>query len=121
VNFDDILSAAAKEGVPPESSFSRQVKMHINHRNIDESIETMTYHGDNIGGVTGTNGNGAAGRHTSNNCNNRASTNLENMRRVILLGDSQVGKTSIVKRIVDEQFNKEYDKTINYDFVSAPL
>ena len=34
------------------------------------------------------------------NHSNRVSTNLEAMKRVILLGDAQVGKTSIVKRIV---------------------
>ena len=48
----------------------------ISKKDLDESLETIN-------------------RNT-----NRSSTNLETMRRVILLGDSQVGKTSIVKRIV---------------------
>jgi GTPase SAR1 family protein len=51
--------------------------------------------------------------------NNRTSTNLEQIRRVIVLGDSKVGKTSIVRRVVDDIFNKDYDNTINYDIVSS--
>lgn len=39
-----------------------------------------------------------------NHLSNRSSTNLETMRRVIVLGDSQVGKTSIVKRVVVSYF-----------------
>jgi len=38
--------------------------------------------------------------YTTGTSNNRTSTNIETMRRVIILGDQQVGKTSIVKRIV---------------------
>ena len=45
------------------------------------------------------------------------STQLEQIRRVIVLGDSKVGKTSIVRRIVDDLFNKDYDNTVNYDIV----
>ena len=54
-----------------------------------------------------------------NKHSNRSSTNLETIRRVIVLGDSKVGKTSIVRRIVDDVFNKDYDNTVNYDIVSA--
>jgi GTPase SAR1 family protein len=35
-----------------------------------------------------------------NRKSNRASTNIEAIRRIIVLGDTQVGKTSIVRRIV---------------------
>lgn len=51
------------------------------------------------------------------NNSNRCSTNLETIRRVIVLGDAKVGKTSIVRRIVDDIFNKDYDNTVNYDIV----
>ena len=51
---------------------------------------------------------------------NRMSTQLEQIRRVIVLGDSKVGKTSIVRRIVDDLFNKDYDNTVNYDIVRHP-
>ncbi len=47
--------------------------------------------------------------------NNRTSTGMDQFRRVIVLGDSKVGKTSIVRRIVDDIFNKDYDNTTNYD------
>jgi GTPase SAR1 family protein len=33
------------------------------------------------------------------------------------LGDAKVGKTSIVRRIVDDTFNRDYDNTVNYDIV----
>ncbi|TNV86747.1 hypothetical protein FGO68_gene10573 [Halteria grandinella] len=54
--------------------------------------------------------------YTTGTSNNRTSTNIETMRRVIILGDQQVGKTSIVKRIVDETFVKEYEPTTKFDF-----
>ena len=43
-----------------------------------------------------TNGLAAMGNYSTN----RTSTNLETMRRVVMLGDQNVGKTSLFKRIV---------------------
>jgi Ras family len=36
--------------------------------------------------------------------------------KVILLGDSHVGKSSIVMRLVDEQFSLEHQPTLGFDF-----
>ncbi len=38
--------------------------------------------------------------------------------KVILLGDSEVGKTSLVRRLVDESFNNRYEETTFYDTVT---
>ena len=37
--------------------------------------------------------------------------------KVVLLGDSKVGKTSIVRRLVEEAFNLKYEGTQNFDTV----
>ncbi len=42
---------------------------------------------------------------------NRASVEVDFRFKVILLGDSKVGKSSIVNRIVDETFNNKYQET----------
>lgn len=75
------------------------------NNDLDESLETIKrlsqgYDNNNLGLSS-----------------KRASTNLEQIRRVIVLGDPKVGKTSIVRRIVDDTFNKDYDNTVNYDIV----
>lgn len=44
--------------------------------------------------------NNLSSSNNNNRKSNRTSTNLETMRRVIILGDSRVGKTSFIKRIV---------------------
>lgn len=36
---------------------------------------------------------------------------------MVLLGDSKVGKTSIVRRLVEETFNLKYESTQNFDTV----
>ena len=33
-----------------------------------------------------------------------------------MLGDCEVGRTSLIKRILDNEFNKEYNKTISFEF-----
>jgi small GTP-binding protein len=40
------------------------------------------------------------------------------MFKVILLGDSKVGKSSLVRRLVDESFNNRYEETAFYDTVT---
>jgi len=49
--------------------------------------------------------------------NNRLSTEYNYRFKVILLGDSKVGKSSIVRRIVDETFNLKYQETAYFDTV----
>jgi Ras-related protein Rab-1A len=45
------------------------------------------------------------------------STDYNYRFKVILLGDSKVGKSSLVKRLVDESFNNRYEETAFYDTV----
>jgi len=54
---------------------------------------------------------------------NRASTNNFNriLLKVILLGDSGVGKSSIMNQYVHEKFNAEYKATIGADFLTKHL
>ena len=33
------------------------------------------------------------------------------------MGDSRVGKSSLVKRLIDESFNNKYEETTHYDTV----
>ncbi len=70
----------------PDISLSNPIR-----GNEDYSLPSISIRNRMTGGVGGIN--------TTYN-NNRSSTNLETMRRVILLGDQSVGKTSLVKRIV---------------------
>ena len=49
--------------------------------------------------------------------NNRISADYNFIFKVILLGDSKVGKSSLVKRLIDESFNNKYEETTHYDTV----
>ena len=51
----------------------------------------------------------------------RTSNDLDFRFKVILLGDSKVGKTSIVRRLVDHSFNLKYDETTYFDTVNKRL
>ena len=46
------------------------------------------------------------------------SSDLDFRFKVILLGDSSVGKSSIVRRLVDQTFNMKYDETPFFDTVN---
>ena len=46
------------------------------------------------------------------------STDYNYRFKVILLGDSKVGKSSLVRRLVDESFNTRYEETAFYDTVT---
>jgi hypothetical protein len=48
----------------------------------------------------------------------RQSADLDYRFKVILLGDSKVGKSCIVRRIVDETFNLKYSETYIFDMVN---
>lgn len=39
---------------------------------------------------------------------NRVSSDISHRFKVILLGDSKVGKTSIIRQLVEETFNRKY-------------
>ena len=49
---------------------------------------------------------------------NRMSSEYNYRFKVILLGDSKVGKSSLVRRLVDESFNNRYEETTFYDTVT---
>ena len=51
----------------------------------------------------------------------RTSGDIDYRFKVILLGDSKVGKTSIMRRIVDETFNMKYSETDYFDTVNKRL
>lgn len=51
----------------------------------------------------------------------RSSNDLDYRFKVILLGDSKVGKSSIVRRIVDQTFNLKYSETPFFDTVNKRL
>jgi GTPase SAR1 family protein len=51
----------------------------------------------------------------------RISKDLDYRFKVILLGDSKVGKSSIVNRIVEEGFNLKYNETTFFDTVNKKL
>ena len=51
----------------------------------------------------------------------RTSNDLDFRFKVILLGDSKVGKSSIVRRLVDQSFNLKYDETTYFDTVNKRL
>ena len=40
------------------------------------------------------------------------------MAKVVVLGDAEVGKTSMVNRFVDRTFNASYFATVGVDYVS---
>lgn len=41
--------------------------------------------------------------------------------KVIILGDSYVGKTSLMKQYIEAQFSKKYKATIGADFMSKEM
>ena len=51
----------------------------------------------------------------------RISKDLDYRFKVILLGDSKVGKSSIVNRVVEEGFNLKYNETTFFDTVNKKL
>lgn len=51
----------------------------------------------------------------------RQSADLDFRFKVILLGDSKVGKSCIVRRIVDETFNMKYSETHIFDLVNKRM
>jgi small GTP-binding protein len=52
---------------------------------------------------------------------NRQSVECNHRFKVILLGDSKVGKSSIVRRLVDESFNNRYEETTFYDIANKKI
>lgn len=50
-----------------------------------------------------------------NETNNNKSLPSELRHKLIFVGDSAVGKTSIIARIIDNPFNETYHSTINLD------
>ena len=48
-------------------------------------------------------------------------SSLKNTRRIVILGDSAVGKTSIAKRFVDQTFSTDYDLTVAGNFFTNKL
>jgi len=50
--------------------------------------------------------------------NNRTSADYNYRFKVILLGDSKVGKSSIVRRLVEETFHLNYQETAYFDTVT---
>ena len=53
--------------------------------------------------------------------NNRESAEHSFRFKVIMLGDSKVGKSSIIRRFCEQTFNMTYQQTSNYDFVNKKL
>ena len=38
------------------------------------------------------------------------------MFQILMLGDCEVGKTSIIKRILNDEFSESYNKTSSFEF-----
>ena len=41
---------------------------------------------------------------------------LSNRYKIVILGDVSVGKTSLISKIVDSKFNKDYEPSIGIDY-----
>ena len=41
---------------------------------------------------------------------------VKSIFQILMLGDCEVGKTSLIKRILYNEFNEEYNKTISFEF-----
>ena len=46
---------------------------------------------------------------------------IANRHKIIFVGDSGVGKTTIISRIMDNKFNDTYEPSIGVDFISKHL
>ena len=46
---------------------------------------------------------------------------MRNVLKVIILGDSGVGKTSLMNRFVNEKFSGQYKATIGADFLTKEI
>ena len=47
--------------------------------------------------------------------------NLESLLKMVILGDSGVGKTSILYRFCNDKFNDNYINTIGLEFISKNI
>ena len=41
---------------------------------------------------------------------------VKSIFQILMLGDCEVGKTCLIKRILYNEFNEEYNKTISFEF-----
>ena len=41
---------------------------------------------------------------------------IKKMFQILMLGDCEVGKTSIIKRILNDEFSESYNKTYSFEF-----
>ena len=48
-------------------------------------------------------------------------TNKEQLLKIIILGDSEVGKTSLMQQYVNKKFDNHYKKTIGLDFLTKDI
>eukprot|EP00347_Sterkiella_histriomuscorum_P016551 403352763 len=59
-------------------------------------------------------------RNTQNQ-NNQNSSNNKDYYKILVLGDSGVGKTALIQRFVNEKFNSQFKSTIGVDFHHKPV
>ena len=51
----------------------------------------------------------------------KSRSNKKNILKVVIIGDAGVGKTSLLKRYVENKFSKEYRVTLGADFLNKKV
>jgi len=87
---------------------------------VDRGINDMSYGGsyNNGGGGYGHNANSYAGRSAARSGSGAPTTAKKHMLKLVILGDSGVGKTSLMNRYHSNKFTGQYKATIGADFLS---